>query len=141
MWHFNQRFGQGGGMDLQSWVAGLCWLKKAETWLYRGDLCRANSSHVPEHKPCHRLSSVIMVKLDRNARFTGKEGERMTAATSSISRALPSRTEHTFLIFYTVLGGGTGACSRRLHLTMGWRHAPSCLLCSVVILHCSPRLS
>jgi len=97
MWHFNQRFGQGGGMDLQSWVAGLCWLKKAETWLYRGDLCRANSSHVPEHKPCHRLSSVIMVKLDRNARFTGKEGERMTAATSSISRALPSRTKHTFL--------------------------------------------
>lgn len=141
MWLLNQCFGRGEGMDLRSWVVGLCWLRKAETWLCRGDLCGANSPHIPEHKPCHRLSSALMVKLDRNTRFTGKEGERMTAATSSISRALLPELSTFFLIFYAVLGGGTGACSRRLHLTMGWRHAPSCLLCSLVILRRFPMLS
>lgn len=98
MWLLNQRFGQGGGMDLRSWVVGLCWLRKAETWLCRGDFCRANSSHVPEHKPCHRLSSALMVKLDRNTRFTGKGGEN-DCSHKQYLKGLPSRTEHIFSHF------------------------------------------
>lgn len=39
MWGFNQPFGQG---VLQNFLVGLCWPRKAETWLCWCDLCRVS---------------------------------------------------------------------------------------------------
>lgn len=86
----------------------------------------------------------LMLKSERNARFTGKEGERITAATTRISEKPSLQNWVCFphwITGYTVLGRGTGAFSRRLLLAVGWRHTPFCPLHLQFILHPFPMLS